>query len=155
MFRVFVALLACALPFAAQAASEGVSLANAVFVERVHGDSDGPAKRVLEPLRSMSRGDTLVFVVSYRNRSADPASGVVVTNRVPQTVAFAGSERPDTIVSVDGGSSWGPLSALNVRTAEGNFRPARASDVTHVRWNFARAIGAGEAGELSFRGVVK
>ncbi len=155
MLKLLIAGLACVLPASAFAAAESVSLSNGVFVERVQDDGAGPARKVLAPPRSIGRGDTLVFVVSYRNRGADPASDVVVTNAVPGSVAFAGSDRPDTIVSVDGGRTWGQLASLSVRISDGRFRPAEASDVTHVRWNFPRAISAGEAGELRFRGIVK
>ena len=155
MITLYVSALALAAPGAASAASEMVSLANAVYVEKIEGSEAGQPKKVLAPPRSIGRGDTLIFVVSYRNRGADPASDVVVTNAVPATVAYAGAEQPSAIVSVDGGRSWGPLASLTVHTAEGGFRAATTADVTHVRWTFPRAIGAGETGELRFRGIVK
>lgn len=155
VIKLLVSALALTAPAAASAASEMVSLANAVYVEKVEGSDAGLPKKVLEPPRSIGRGDTLIFVVSYRNRGADPASDVVVTNAVPTIVAYAGAERPDTLVSVDGGRNWGTLASLTVHTADGGFRPATTADVTHVRWTFPRAIGAGETGQLSFRGIVK
>lgn len=155
MIRQLICALVLAAPAAASAASEMVSLANAVYVEKVEQSDAGQAKRVLAPPRSIGRGDTLIFVVSYRNRGADPASDVVVTNAVPAMVAYAGADQPNTMVSVDGGRSWGTLASLTVKTADGGFRPATTADVTHVRWSFPHALGAGEAGQLSFRGIVK
>ena len=155
MIKLLVCALGLTVPAAASAASEMVSLANAVYVEKVERSDAGQAKKVLTPPRSIGRGDTLIFVVSYRNRGADPASDVVVTNAVPAMVAYAGADQPNSVVSVDGGRSWGPLASLTVKTADGGFRPATTADVTHVRWSLPRAISAGETGQLSFRGIVK
>ena len=58
-------------------------------------------------------------------------------------------------MSVDGGKSWGQLASLRIANADGTSRAAQPADVTHIRWAFAQPIGAGNAGELSFRGVVK
>lgn len=141
-------LAVLAMASAAHAGGTGISLNRSVFVERIDGVREYP--------RSIARGDTLLFVVSYKNRSEEPASDVIVVNPVPPTVFYAGSDEEDgETVSVDGGHSWGRLGALTVRGANGGARPARPEDVTHVRWAFAREIGAGEAGELHFRGIVK
>lgn len=146
MKRLVLALLAVAS--VAQAGGVGISLNRAVFVERIDGVREYP--------RSIERGDTLLFVVSYRNRSDEPATDVIVVNPVPATVSYAGSDdENEEMVSVDGGRSWGRLASLTVRSSDGVVRPARPEDVTHVRWAFARAIDAGEAGELKFRGIVK
>lgn len=141
-------LLLLAMASAAYAGGTGISLNRAVFVERIDGAREYP--------RSIARGDTLLFVVSYQNRSDEPANDVIVVNPVPPSVFYAGSEdEGEEMVSVDGGRTWGRLASLTVRTEDGTTRPARPEDVTHVRWAFARAIGVGEAGELKFRGIVK
>jgi uncharacterized repeat protein (TIGR01451 family) len=146
-----IALLAPAAAFAA----DQVSLSSDVFVERVKQDSAGKRSVVLEPPGVVTPGDKVVFVLSYRNGGAKPAADFVVTNPVPGAVAFTAAEGEGAVVSVDGGKSWGQLAALKVRQADGTVRAAAPGDVTHIRWTFSRAIGAGEAGKLSFRGTVK
>jgi uncharacterized repeat protein (TIGR01451 family) len=100
-------------------------------------------------------GDRLVFVLGYRNAGAEPATGFVLTDPIPPSVSFTGSDDASAVVSVDGGRSWGKLASLKVVQADGTSRPAVAADVTHVRWSFDRPIASGSGGELSFQGVVK
>lgn len=147
-----LSLLALAVPGTALAASQ-VTLASNVFVERVRQDAGGKAATVLEPPRAVARGDRLLFVLSYRNEGAEPASGFVVTNPVPDAVAFVGADDAEADVSVDWGRSWGKLSALRVTRPDGTSRAAEPDDVTHVRWSFRHAIGAGQSGKLSFRAI--
>ena len=152
--KFLLALIAFATPAAALAA-EQVSLSSDVFVERVKQDSSGKRTTTLEPPSMVTPGDRLVFVLSYKNAGAKPAADFVVTNPVPREVAFAAAEGEGAQLSVDGGKSWGQLAALKVKQPDGSVRAAVPQDVTHIRWSFSRAIGAGEAGKLSFRGTVK
>lgn len=151
--KILLALLAFAAS-AAEAAAD-VTLASDVFVERISTDAQGKTKVTLEPPAIVTPGDRLVFQLSYRNGGGQPATGFEVTNPVPASVVFTGVEDVSAKVSVDGGKSWGALAALKVALPDGSKRPAAAADVTHVRWSFAQAIPAGQAGKLSFRGVVK
>ena len=152
--KYLLPLLVLCTPAAAIAASN-VTLASNVFVERVKQDPSGKRSTVLEAPKVVTPGDKLVFELSYRNGGGEPASDFVVTNPIPDAVAFAGTEGESALVSIDGGTSWGLLPALKVRQPDGTFRAALPSDVTHVRWRFSKPINAGETGKLGFRGVVK
>lgn len=136
-------------------AANDVSLASHVSVERVKPGPDGKPRTVREEPKLVVPGDRLVFDLAYRNQGAQPATGFVITDPIPASVAFAGTDSPGAIFSVDGGKSWGALAALRVPTADGKGRAAGPADVTHVRWSFAKAIPAGAGGQVSFRGVVK
>jgi uncharacterized repeat protein (TIGR01451 family) len=150
--RYLIAVAALAAP-ATAAASSQVTLASDVFVERIHQGPSGRATTKLEPPKTVTPGDRLVFVLSYRNSGIEPANGFVVTNPVPDAVAFADAE--DAEVSVDWGRSWGRLPSLTVRRSDGSSRPAQPGDVTHVRWRIRQAIAAGDSGKLSFRAVAR
>jgi len=152
--KYLLPLLALLIPAAAPAAN-GVTLASNVFVERVKQDPSGKSSTVLEPPRIVTPGDKLLFELSYKNGGAEPAADFVVTNPIPDAVAYAGADGESSAVSVDDGRTWGALAALKIKQADGTMRAALPNDVTHVRWTFTRAIAAGEAGKLSFRGVVK
>jgi uncharacterized repeat protein (TIGR01451 family) len=152
--KYLLPLLALLAPAAAPAASD-VSLDSKVFVERVKQEASGKRTTVLEPPKVVTPGDRLVFVLSYLNAGAKPASDFVVTNPIPDAVAYAGAEGEGAAVSIDGGRSWGSLASLKVRQPDGTFRAAQPGDVTHIRWSFGQAIAAGQGGKLSFRGVVK
>ena len=152
--KIIFALLAFSTPAAAIAANE-VAVSSKVMVERVKPAPDGSNRIVREEPGIVTPGDKLVFLLSYRNGGAAPATGFRVTNPIPGAIAFAGGESEGATVSVDGGKSWGALAALEVANADGTSRPAAPEDVTHIRWSFASPIAPGRAGQLSFRGVVK
>lgn len=154
MRRLFLILAAATLPGQALAANQ-VALNNSVFVERVTTDAAGKQRVKLEEPKVVVPGDKLVFVLNYRNASAQPADKFVITNPLPDAVRYAdaGDSRP--LVSVDGGKAWGLLTDLTVRQPDGTARPAQPADVTHIRWAFQQPIPAGASGKLMFRGVVK
>jgi uncharacterized repeat protein (TIGR01451 family) len=155
MIRTIFAFAALALaPGPALAAGE-VSLSSNVKVERQALDSSGKPTIKLEEPGVVTPGDKLVFTVLYVNRTKEPASNFVVTNPIPASVAYLGDPSSDAELSVDGGHTWGPLSALKIKAADGTLRPAIAADVTHVRWAFAKPIAPGAEGKLSFRAVVR
>lgn len=144
-------LVATGLSAPAQAAGS-LALKSDVFVERTEV-ADGNPRVVLAKPDAVVPGDRLVFVLQYRNVSRAAASGMVVSNPMPQAVAYQDAEGGE--VSVDGGKSWGTLSALRIRTVAGAWRTARPDDVTHVRWQLAGNVPAGAGGKLRFRGTVR
>lgn len=148
-------LLAFMAIIATPAVATPVALSNSVFVERISTDAQGTRKVILEEPKVVTPGDRLVFVLSYRNASNKPAEKFVVTNPMPAAVQFAEQGEGNAMVSVDGGKNWGTLAALRVADGDGGMRPARAEDVTHIRWAFASPIPAGATGKLMFRGIVK
>jgi uncharacterized repeat protein (TIGR01451 family) len=150
---VAIALASAASPVLAQ--NSAVSLESDVLVERTTTDAQGQEQVSLEEPRVVVPGDKLVFVLRYRNNGTSPASDFVITNPLPAAVAFQSSAERSTQVSVDGGRNWGQLATLTVANADGTSRPARADEVTHVRWAFAQPIPAGQAGRLMFRGIVR
>ena len=154
--KIWMALAALAAPVASFAAGpEHVSLSSHVFVEHMKPGPSGKPVAVREDPHVVTPGDKLVFELAYRNVGAEAATGFVITDPIPASVAFAGGESEGAIFSVDGGRTWGPLAALRVAQPNGGSRAATPADVTHVRWAFARPIPAGGAGSVSFRGVVK
>ena len=136
--------IACASLASTASADPLVALDSAVFVER----DQAAAGRMLEPAARLSRGDRVVYVVSWTRMGGQ--GGFTVTNPLPRAVAFQGSANGDEEVSVDGGRSWGKLGALRV----GN-RFATAEDVTHVRWRVAPALAARGAGSITYSGIVR
>lgn len=153
MRMIFLALSASLI--ATPALANSVALDNDVFVERVSTDADGKRKVTLEAPKVVVPGDRLVFVLNYRNASGKPADKFVVTNPMPSAVQFAEQADDNAVVSVDGGKNWGTLTELRVVDTNGDQRPARTDDVTHIRWAFSQPIPAGGSGKLMFRGIVK
>lgn len=152
--KFLLTLLAFTAPAAAFAASD-VTIDSKVMVEHQTQDPSGKLNVTLDPPKVVTPGDRLVFVVTYKNGGTKPATDFVITNPIPNAVAFTSVEDGSAVVSVDGGKTWGPLATLKVTAADGQVRSAQAGDVTHVRWALAAPIPAGQGGKFSFRGVVK
>jgi len=161
----------------ANAAKSAVTLSSKAMIERVETDANGAEKTVLKTPSDVIvvPGDKVVFTLSYVNESAEPAASFRATNPMPGPIQFLSAAEDWALVSVDGGKTWGKLSALTVteRTEEAALtdpetgeitqeavsteeqRAARAEDVTHVRWAFADDIAPGASGSVSYRGLVK
>jgi len=154
MLKFVPAFAALSVPAMAMAANN-VALSSDVFVERKVEKPDGKTAVVLEQPKTVIPGDSLVFVVKYKNVGNQPATDFSVTNPLPKAVAFNGTSDGTEIVSIDGGKSWGPLSTLSYTRENGEVRPALMSDVTHIKWKFNRSLSVGSEGKLVFRGTVK
>ncbi|MEO1044898.1 MAG: hypothetical protein AAFX04_05610 [Pseudomonadota bacterium] len=135
-------------------ANSAIELESQVFVERIIDQGDSKAVRLEEPDQVLP-GDQLIFILRYRNISDAPVTDFVITNPLPQAVAFRETLDGTEQVSVDGGNSWGRLQNLRIATADGGYRPATVDDVTHVRWSILREITKGSEGKLTFRGIVR
>lgn len=138
---------------AAQAAP--LQLDSDIFVERQKRSEDGSVSVILAEPKTVVPGDSLVFVVKYKNVGAEAASDFAVTNPMPKAVRYAGSANGLELASVDGGKTYGFLSALKVKNADGTDRAASYADVTHIKWNLKQILAPGQGGKLVFRGVVK
>jgi hypothetical protein len=123
------------------AAAPAIALASDVYVER----STASTARVLQPAQQLSSGDRIVTIVSWKRLSN--GGQFTVTNPLPRSLYFQGSDREDEEVSVDGGKSWGRLGALRV----GN-RLATPEDVTHLRW---KITAPGSSGRIAYSAIVR
>lgn len=154
--RILAALsaIACALSApTAQAQTKPVALSSSVQLVQITGEGAAARQNLVEAA-SVVPGDVLVFSTAYRNASATQVDDFVILNPVPATVVVAAESADAQDVSVDGGTTFGTLSALTVPTADGKTRPAAATDITHLRWTIAR-LAPGEAGTASYRAVVR
>ncbi len=144
--RAVLVLLAAALailPSLAEA-KVAVALESSVFVER----ADPQARRTLEPARQLSRGDRIVYLVTWKRQSG--SGSFVVTNPLPPTVYYQASADEDEQVSIDGGRTWGRLEMMHV-----GRRLAAPEDVTHVRWRISAPVAARGSGQIAYSAIVR
>jgi uncharacterized repeat protein (TIGR01451 family) len=146
---------AAALLAAPALAADQVSLVSEVFVEKVVVAPNGRASTLLKQPDVVMPGDNLVFIVKYRNQGSQSARNFILTNPMPNAVAFREAAGEAALFSVDGGKSWGRLSELKVQGSDRRLRSARPDDVTHVRWAFRQPLPAGASGKVTFRGTVR
>lgn len=119
----------------------------------------GKKEKQLKAITSAVPGQEVVYVIAYRNTGSKPAESVVVSNPVPEGLVYqAGSAQGDGTraeVSVDGGKQFGALELLKINGPDGKPRPARAEDVTHVRWTVLLPVKPAGEGKVSYRAVLK
>lgn len=149
-----LALNGLAVPAAAQAQNQPMSLTSDVKLVKVDVDENGESSTSLVAPDVIVPGDRLVFGTNYANSGSDVVEGFVVTNPVHEKVRLASDADPDLTVSVDGGKSWGKLDALNVTGEDGTSRSASHADVTHVRWVLA-TVQPGESGRLEYPVIIR
>lgn len=161
MIRKFIAAGALAVAFLAQpaVAAGTVELAVKSLQEVQVTDKNGKVTKKSVPVSKVVPGDEVIYVISYANKGKQPADNVVITNPVPEPVAFragtsAAAGATDT-VSVDGGKTFGKLEALTVTGADGKPRAATGADVTHVQWKLNAPVKAGASGSVSYRVVIE
>jgi uncharacterized repeat protein (TIGR01451 family) len=155
MMKQGLIFAAAALLAAPALAANQVSLVSEVFVEKVVVAPNGRASTLLKQPDVVMPGDNLVFVVKYRNEGAQSARNFILTNPMPNAVAFREAAGEGALFSVDGGKSWGRLGELKVQGSDRRLRSARPDDVTHVRWAFRQPLPAGASGKVTFRGTVR
>jgi hypothetical protein len=153
VIKYLIALLVLTTPGLALAANE-IAVVNEIAVEKVVPAGPGKTRTVLVAAKSGPPGSRLVFSTSWRNQSKLVIRGIVLNSPALANVVFDGLLTPGE-VSVDGGKSWGALTTLKVRTANGTARPAQSADVTNVRLVVPGAAAPGSSGKLSYRVIVK
>ncbi len=147
-----MALFGLALPAAAQ--EQPMSLVGDVMLEKVETSDTGESKTTLVKPGVIVPGDRLIFGTDYANSGSEAVENFVVTNPLPTPVRLASDADPELTVSVDGGESWGTLSALTVTSEAGETRAATHEDVTHVRWTLA-VVKPGEKGRVEYPAIIR
>jgi len=138
-----------ALALAAPAFAD-VRLSSTVQEEIVIQKPNGGREVKLIPADSVAPGDTVIVRVAYANESEKPASDIVISNPVPEHLSLVDiREGGEPAYSVDGGETWGALSALKI-VSGGETRAAKAADVTNVRWRLTQPLAPGASGAVAF-----
>lgn len=121
-------------------------------------NADGDVKTTMQPAEAVVPGDEVVYTVTFANEGDEPATNIVVTDPVPAQMRYVENSAfgpgTDITFSVDGGKTFAPRDDLAVTDARGNARPARASDLTHIRWGFRQVLAPGERGYARFKAVL-
>lgn len=155
MWRI-LALAAVVTSVPAVAQGNG-NLSTKVEVEKTVAGQDGqPGSKTYVTPDVVVPGDRVRISLAFTNNGAEPASGVVISNPIPSALLFDGTDDPAGFaVSIDGGKQFSSLSDLTVPVGGAAPRAATAADVTHVRWNWTDAIGAGQTRTVAFFGRVR
>lgn len=140
-------------PATQTATANPVALKGSVQLEKTVEEA-GLARTVLSEPKVVVPGDRLLFSTDYSNQGSQQVTDFVVTNPIPAAVELVADSIQAAQVSIDGGKTWGELAKLVAADAAGGKRPARASDVTHVRWVIP-AIAPGGSGKVQYHAIVR
>jgi uncharacterized repeat protein (TIGR01451 family) len=159
------ALLLCELAHVAlaqpKAAQTHGNLELTTIVEKivVTQQKDGAAKTELVPIDVAQPGDEVVYTVTFKNVSGQPADDVRITNPIPPELRYVASSAfgpgSEVLYSVDGGRTYGKSGELTVAAADGSRRSASPDDYTHIRWVLKAPLDAGAKGFARFRAVAR
>jgi uncharacterized repeat protein (TIGR01451 family) len=104
-------------------------------------------------------GDRLVYTVEIRNTGTTDVLAPTVTRPVPAHVAYVADSATgpgaEVTYSADGGITFARPEALSARGADGTMRLVKASDYTHIRWQFKNTLKSKSVAFARFRAVVK
>ena len=153
--KTLLAVVAAGVAMPALAAEKlpAIALLNEQQQDKVV-EENGLKRHVLVTPAKVVPGDHMVYSLSYKSNLSVPLTNVELTDPSPAGTALEDDGTGSYDVSVDGGKTWGKLSALSVSDGKGASRAAQASDVTNLRWVIAQ-IAPGANGKVSFRAVVK
>ena len=130
------------------------------IVEKIVYSRDAAGREVATRVAAdaVTPGEEVVYTLRYANDSGDAAEGVVLIMPVPREVAYVeGSVVGDGALvtfSADGGQTYVARGRLTVADAAGE-RPAKSSEITHVKWTLTAPLAAGAKGAVSYQGVLK
>lgn len=155
VFGVLGALAWLCMASQAFAQSAPVTLTNNVFQEVEVLAEDGTLTTELVPAARVVPGDEVIYELAYGNAGEEVVTDVVIDNPLPEHLELVSQgDTLATAVSVDGGVTYGRLEDLFVLGADGEPRPARVADVTHLRWVIAE-LAPGATGRITYRARVR
>lgn len=155
---LYAATLLTAFHMTAHAAADAIEL-KSMAEREITVVKNGKKEIQRAPVDKAVPGDEIIYTTTFKNALNKPAGDIVITNPVPNDSLYkdgsATGKNTAITFSVDGGQTYAAPGKLTVKTADGKTRPALPADYTHLRWTYQGELGAGKAGEVSFRAMIK
>ncbi len=143
----------------AAASASALTASQTVEREVVVKNPDGTQTVKRQPADKVIPGEKVVYSLHYYNEQEKPAENIVLVMPIPEQIKYidGSAERADvkTEYSVDGGKTFATRDKLMVRLADGRLVPARAEDITSIRWTVEKPVAPKEKGVLLFAGRLK
>jgi uncharacterized repeat protein (TIGR01451 family) len=158
MLRGSLFALSLLTAFIAPAYATGLQAEQIVEVATVSVDENGQEQVTYTLAEEVAPGDQVRYTINYTNAGNESASNVKLDMPVPAEVDFiegsADATSAEISYSADNGETFASRGTLTV-TEAGEPQAATAKDITHVRWTFTGDIAPGEAGNISYSGVLQ
>lgn len=152
-----IKMLVGALAFAPLMAFAQVSLTTTAFHIVAVKQADGSVTEEWQKPENIVPGDLVGYRIHYVNSGKETATDVVVNNPVPENTEYvvnsAAGMNSQITYSADQGKKFARAAELTVEE-NGAQRPAKASEITHIRWSI-NSVAAGSSGDVEFKVRVK
>jgi uncharacterized repeat protein (TIGR01451 family) len=113
----------------------------------------------LVPADRVVPGDEVFYTLEIRNTGSRPLPPPTVDFPIPEHMRYIANSAvgagAEVSYSVDGGHTFDRPENLSVVPADGDARPATATDYTHIRWRLKHALQGKAMALARFRAVVK
>ncbi|MFA6450055.1 MAG: hypothetical protein WCX65_11325 [bacterium] len=108
------------------------------------------------------KGETLVYTITYTNKTAAPVKSVSVVDPIPAGTVYipgtAAGKDTEITFSIDGGKTYlkAPVK-YKAKKADGTGEEKLASPdmYTHIKWLIKRTVQPGKSGVVSFKIKIK
>lgn len=158
MIRSCLFALSILTTFSATAQADSLIANQSVEVAIVDQSPSGETEVRYVPADEVAPGAELRYVLKFANQADQSADNVRLVMPVPEEIKLiegsAATALANVTYSADNGTTFSPRSDLTV-SENGELRPASTEHITHIQWIFANAIAPGEAGELSYSGILQ
>ena len=145
--------LIAALALAPLMAMAQVTLTTEAFRIQAVKQADGSVTEEWQKPEKIVPGDVVGYRIHYTNTGKETATDVVVNNPVPEKTEYVANSatgmNSQITYSADQGNKFARAAELTV-TENGAQRPAKASEITHIRWSI-NSVAAGASGNVEFK----
>ena len=147
------------IAFSALAGAQGhLDVRTTVQKQEVFVNEAGESETRLVPAEVVVPGESVIYTITFRNVSGEPADNVVITNPIAEDLMYVDGSAfgpgMEILFSVDGGQTFAAADELTV-VEEDEVRDARASDFTHVRWVMRNDLAVGAQGTARFAAILE
>jgi uncharacterized repeat protein (TIGR01451 family) len=143
-------MLAALMPLSVMAQ---VNLQTEAFRIQAVKQADGSITEEWQKPEKIVPGDLVGYRIHYANTGKEKADNVVINNPVPEKTDYlansASGMKSQITYSADQGKSFARAAELSVME-DGKQRPARANEVTNIRWTL-ESVAPGASGHVEFK----
>jgi uncharacterized repeat protein (TIGR01451 family) len=152
-FALIFSAPALAQTAASNSQKSGVAVTHIAEVETTITSTDGKKELRRAPAAKVEPGKVVVYTTRLQNQGKEPATQLSLVAPVPPNTTLlenASFGEAPPLYSIDQGKSFAPLAQL-VIDKEGRQRPARSTDITHLRWQPQKPLPPGAVVEMGFK----
>ncbi|MEZ5896236.1 MAG: hypothetical protein R3C40_06915 [Parvularculaceae bacterium] len=157
MYRKLAVIGAFCAALFASASAEIIAI-QTVEKEVMSLDAQGRETTSRIAAQMVTPGETVVYSLSFKNASTQPAEDLVLVMPVPDAVVYVeGSVEgaPASIsFSADGGETYVARGRLTI-VENGEPRAARGDEITHIKWTLSAPVAPEGEGWVSYKGVLR